>query len=310
MLCKNTFYSAANDLSRQANLSSSKNKSLQAQAVNPFQKRKRASCFAPCPRFCRGSATVEAALLLPVFLSAVCALIMMGQLLLVEGEIQHAVSKTAMICAKQESVSAIYGKTGSSDLPLHFAEPTVAFYSVFQGSDLCSGCIVGGSRGITVSMQKPRLEAGRIRVTAVYALKIPLPFVGKLYTMKKVNSVRRMYTGYILHKGEGDDDDDDRIVYLTKHGSVYHTSLSCTHISLRISGSLLTVKSLEARGVRRCEKCIKKNQIPESLYITAEGDCYHSRLSCSGLKRTVKAVRLSEVRGMRICGRCAMSSGK
>lgn len=35
------------------------------------------------------------------------------------------------------------------------------------------------------------------------------------------------------------------------------------------------------------------------------GDCYHSTLGCSGLKRTIKAVRLKDVGRLRPCSRCA-----
>lgn len=302
MLFQNTKYSVV-DVKPQISLWINKTKrSLQAQATSiPVQMKKRASRSVSC----RGSATVEAALVLPVFLCGVCALIMIGQLLLVEGEIQHAVSKTAMICAKQESVTTS-GK--NTPLPVTVLETNAAFYSILQGSDLCSGCIAGGRHGILVSMKRLSKDEGRISVTASYSLKLPLPFLGAFRIMRKVEATRRMYTGYLLHKGESGA--EDPLVYLAEHGSVYHTSLSCTHISLRISGNRLAMKMLEARGLRACEKCIKKGTIPQAYYITAEGDCYHSTVSCSGLKRTVRAVRLSEVKGMRICSRCVMKNGK
>ena len=51
-----------------------------------------------------------------------------------------------------------------------------------------------------------------------------------------------------------------------------------------------------------CEHCGGKGGGP--AYITDYGDRYHSSLSCSGLKRTVYAVPLSEVIGKGACSKC------
>lgn len=279
--------------------------SPQAQAVGiSILKRKRASRSAPLHN--KGSATVEAALILPLFLCALCFLIMLGQLLLIEGEISHAVSKTAMTCAKQEAVMEVSSKklSGAGVLTAH-----AVFYSLLQGDELCKECIVGGKHGIIVSAQKLSDEE-KILVKANYILKVPVPFFGGARILRSIEAKRRIYSGYLPHSHGSGADGSTRLVFVTDHGSVYHTDLSCSHISLKISANSLSVKALEAKGIRACEKCIKKGLEPKAYYITAEGDCYHSSLSCSGLKRTVKTATMSEVGGMKKCSRCAGKSGK
>ncbi|MBU5282588.1 pilus assembly protein, partial [Anaerostipes hadrus] len=55
-----------------------------------------------------------------------------------------------------------------------------------------------------------------------------------------------------------------------------------------------------------CDKCTKHEKGDFScVYIAKEGESYHTDLGCSGLKRTVKQVDLSTLKGMRPCMRCA-----
>ena len=281
--------------------------SPQAQAVGTgIRKRKRASCSASLHS--RGSATVEAALILPLFLCALCFLAMIGQLLLIEGEISHALSKTAMSCARQEAVKKVSGQNGEGGAVTGYITANAAFYSILQGDDLCKDCIVGGRQGILVNARTDA-EEEKISVTARYILKVPVPFFEGARIARKLQTERRIYSGYLPHGRDGADG-DNRLVYLTDHGSVYHTSLTCTHICLRISPNSLSLLALKARGIRPCEKCIKKGAQPGAYYITAEGDCYHSTLSCSGLKRSIRAVPRSEAGGIRPCSRCAKGGGK
>lgn len=93
-------------------------------------------------------------------------------------------------------------------------------------------------------------------------------------------------------------------MYVTEHGSVYHTSLSCSHICLRISGGNVE-RILKEKKYHACDKCIDDEEAPPVLYVTRYGDKYHSSLSCSGLKRTVRTIPKEEAEGMKMCSRCA-----
>lgn len=95
-------------------------------------------------------------------------------------------------------------------------------------------------------------------------------------------------------------------VYITPEGTVYHLYRDCTHLELSIrSVSAVTVKTQRnqyGEKYRQCKRC--KMEFGILVYITEEGDCYHSERTCSGLKRTVRRVAMEEVRDRSCCIRC------
>ena len=103
---------------------------------------------------------------------------------------------------------------------------------------------------------------------------------------------------------------EDDTVYVAQYGKVYHTSLSCSHLTISVTNPNQVQKVLGSNHYRKCEKCIRAGQQPAQLYYTKYGDCYHSTLSCSGLKRSVRLMKKSEISGMRICSECGKKHGK
>lgn len=95
-------------------------------------------------------------------------------------------------------------------------------------------------------------------------------------------------------------------VYITPEGSVYHLYSDCTHLKLSIQMVTLRkarfAKNEYGERYRKCELC--DEPFGTLVYITSEGNRYHSERSCSGLKRTVRQVALSGVEGRNCCLRC------
>ena len=100
---------------------------------------------------------------------------------------------------------------------------------------------------------------------------------------------------------------DGDIVYITDEGDVYHLDRQCSHIMLTIEETepetVKNMRNADGGRYRSCGICHAK-MTDRKLYVTPEGDRYHNSITCSGLKRTVRAVRLSEVKGRRPCKRC------
>ena len=305
-------------------------RSLQAQKESWQQKRKRALRFASCT----GSVTVETALVLPVFLCVLCGLMLLGSLLLTEARIQYALARTADVYAAQYAVERLADNQGSSstgsgslsasqtgsaslservrglaDGLLQKAGLQAVFHSVYEETSMDEICIRGGRAGIRLSVSSQGEEDATVKVSASYRLKIGIPFVGEYSFARQAQSMQRVFCGYVEHGDGKTGADSQGVVYVAEHGSVYHTSLSCTHICRRISGSSVD-RILSGKKYQACDKCIHEGERPSVLYVTPYGEKYHSSLSCSGLKRTVKAIPKEEAEGMRMCSRCAARQGK
>ncbi|MBR4754257.1 MAG: pilus assembly protein, partial [Lachnospiraceae bacterium] len=115
----------------------------------------------------------------------------------------------------------------------------------------------------------------------------------------------RKWTGYDINE----ESDDEEIVYVAKNGIVYHRSPNCTHINLDIhvvsGASLDSCRNEDGCKYYPCERCMKKKKMPSVVFITSWGTCAHSSKDCSGLKRSVRAVPISQVGGLGPCSKCS-----
>ncbi|MCD8023090.1 MAG: pilus assembly protein, partial [Lachnospiraceae bacterium] len=106
---------------------------------------------------------------------------------------------------------------------------------------------------------------------------------------------------------EEQETEEDVWVYVTATGTVYHTTTECSYLKLSIFtidiDSLSTLRNNSGEIYHACELC--GASAGNIVYATTEGNRYHSSLSCSGLKRTVTQVKLSEVsEDMHACSKC------
>lgn len=101
---------------------------------------------------------------------------------------------------------------------------------------------------------------------------------------------------------------NEEMVYVTDAGTVYHRNAGCRYLNPtlnQISGSrVLSIRNAYGKKYTPCEICSKNQQPSGSVYITKNGNRYHNLESCSGLKRSVKLVKFSDVHGMKACSSC------
>lgn len=101
---------------------------------------------------------------------------------------------------------------------------------------------------------------------------------------------------------------DEETVYVTETGVVYHRDYHCNYLELSIrmvtADSIDGLRNKEQGKYYPCEHCAEKGT-QKGVYITDYGNRYHNSLNCSGLKRTIYAVPLSEASvGRGACTKC------
>ena len=232
------------------------------------------------------SLTVEAALVFPLFLFATVGMLFFFRVLQVEHMTYGA------LCAAGSRMSL---ETGEGEGSL--VKAVGYFYGKLAQKDFSYRYIVSGKAGMR--WRETELSGEYIDLRLQYDCKIPVPLFGQ----KKVPIAQKVrikkWTGYQGNAGESG---QEQWVYVAENGTVYHLTRTCTHLQLSIHS--IGKNAAKQAGYGPCERCTKEQDDGVGCYITDEGERYHTKLSCSGLKRTVYMVRLSDVGGEKACSRC------
>lgn len=272
----------------------------------PTQGAPRCTCYA-------GSFTLEAAVILPILASFFVSILFFFRVMQVQLEVQQALDDTgrrlAVYLAGDNSAGeSVEGELTEEDVSslgslTEYAAAGILLQKELKGSKTASEYVRGGLAGITLFGSE--FSTDQIHLKASYRIRLPV----RIFWVWEVKIAQRAdcrkWTGW---KERGEDAEED-LVYITETGTVYHTTRSCTHLTLSIRsvtiGEIPQLRNENGDKYRECMICMDKNISGGQLYITDQGDCYHSDLGCSGLKRTIYTVRLSEVEGRRACSKCA-----
>ena len=254
------------------------------------------------------SATVEAALVMPLYIYAVMSVMFMFQLHMVKTDISSAAFNSTRAVAR---VSYLYDKVGKYEES--FLEAAMYMNLIEElGFDYGSKhYIVGGNAGIIINGSQTSEQTGEIKLEICYFIKNPFDIFG--IGIKKVNQsfYAQSWLGeeYAAKIGNGDTSED--MVYITKYGEVYHTDKACAYLELSIKGiayeELDVARNISGGKYYSCEAC-SVNGYDAVVYVTDYGERYHSKINCSKLKRIVIEVTKEAVEERRICTKCAKSN--
>jgi hypothetical protein len=255
----------------------------------------------------QGSLTVESAFAIPFFFLAMVMLICFIDVL----RIQTIITTTLCESAKELGMYAYVSEQDEGQSPIGNCSTAVCIaYGSKQVSDRLKGeslpGIVGGSKGVSLLLSK--YENQTVDLYAVYQYRPPISLIPLSGIKLEARGRVKAWTGY-NGEGNSEQENEQELVYVTPNESVYHETNECTYLELSVS--LVSGKSLESlrnqygEKYHSCEKCgDQKTGSSSSYYITDKGNKYHSNKTCSGLKRTVIAIKKSSADHLRVCSRC------
>lgn len=239
----------------------------------------------------RGSLTVEASLVLPVFLFAMILISYLAMLVKCQDEVQWALTRVA------REASAEYGVSKNKMLANRL------YYQKKLNTYL-------GEGGQTVSLSGSVIlkKNDEIDLVAVYQVKLPFRLI-QIQTCRFRQRIHtRAFTGVERRGGGGDT--KKTIVYITETGRVYHYRQDCTYLKLSVSQmkyeDIPNLRNESGGKYKPCERCIKERPVTAhtAVWITNYGDRYHISRSCSGIKRSIKKTELSKVGKRTPCSKC------
>lgn len=247
-----------------------------------------------CEKNINGSVTIETALILPFFfLAAICIFYMMEVMAIrtsIRSGMQYAVKNTA------EKVCVI---------PIIFVNELEKQIVQAIGSErLDRSIVVNGSGGLQCEQSRISVMTGIIDVKVQYRVKIPVPAISDV-SVPMQESIR--VKGWCGYSGGGFYNEAEDTVYITENGMVYHRDYGCNYLELSIqgvqAGEVETIRNKNQGIYHACKVCTSGETNP-LVYVTDYGDRYHNSLNCSGLKRTIYAVPVSEAAGKGVCSKC------
>lgn len=254
---------------------------------------------------CRASLTIEAALVLPVFLFFVACMIHFLLLISLQSHIQLHLDEAARQIGKRAYIadeSEILSLISSNSFTIRAEVLTGDLPDRINASR-----IQDGTSGFSTFLSSYDKSSSELDVVATYEYTFP-------YIPERIASFRflqrslcRAWTGEPLSKAEAEDEvsGEGRIVYITPAGRAWHATPQCHYLDLSIRPvSIDIVSSLRNDSGGRYGRC-KCVTDTEMVYITNYGILYHSDITCYALKRTVMAVDISEVGSRHPCKKCA-----
>ena len=243
----------------------------------------------------KGSVTIEAAFGIPLFLFAALCLIWLIEIQSIKISITAAAQSAAKSAAEDTAVIPV----------LNTIKLKSDIVSLIGEDRINRSIIRGGSSGISCWKSYVSPATGEMNIKVEYDIMVPIPVIGSPSASLEEKFTISSWNGRNNEQMGGE---NREIVYMTENGSVYHEDYNCSYLRLSLRyvpyEELGAIRNESGERYHACEKCVIGSAMT-GVYITENGNKYHNTLGCSGLKRTIYAVKRSETGGVGGCSRCS-----
>lgn len=252
-------------------------------------------------RRAEGSMTLEMVVILPLVVSFLVFFLFLFRVLLVQERMEEALVYTSRTLAVNCFHESEDEQKTQAEL---MARALITFRKGLETSDCPVSFVSGGTGGI--SLLSSELTGDQIILRASYEMRMPCVLLGSFrFSFVQCAQSRKWIGDISLEQGA---DTDDEWVYLTPYGTVYHRDRLCRYLDLSIRAvnrkTLGLLRNADREIYRKCGTCGDPGG--GMVYVTDYGTHFHSSLSCSGLKRTIYMVKLSQTGGRKPCSKCGI----
>lgn len=246
----------------------------------------------------KGSITIEATIMLPLFLAIISLFLFFFQVLFIQTRMERVIDSVGRKCS-------VYGYALEEQQEVIQDVITVLYVrnevlKQYGEEERLYKWIKNGKKGI--SFLGSGIAEGGTVLKLVVTYEIKVPFLSGFSIKCIQSSWKRLWTGEAYEEIVEDyEDEDKQYVYVTRNGSVYHTNLQCSYLKRTII-SVSDIEDYEA-----CELCCKDSEKNAIYYVTTKGNHYHITLECSSLVRYIEKRLFSEVEHLKKCIKCAQA---
>lgn len=267
-----------------------------AKSHNNFTLHSTINCICPKRAALSASMTVEAALVMPLFLFFSIIFIHVILLISFQTRVDEAMYNSVRTLAKTEYVAPKSANYATA----------MGMVWLSLGTKKAKAVHVVGENAGMVAVSSD-FSDDNIDLVINYVSNTPFDFLNVAnFTCEQRAYVRKWIGNEDMGDGSiGATLEPERLVYITENGVVYHSDRNCTYLRLSIQSvsksSIPSMRNIEGAKFYACERCGGSGS---SVYITDYGNRYHSDINCSGLKRMIIVVPIRAVEGWRPCSRC------
>ena len=248
----------------------------------------------------KGSLTVEASVIVPLFACFFAFVLFFFRIMEVQLIVQNALEETGRGLA----VMAVKELEEPDETMDYLVMAKGMLLLKLNDDVVIQQYVSGGALG--VSLLTSDFDGNDILLRANYVMRFPMRLFGIQDFLVCQSARYRKWNGWCGTLGS---ENTTGLVYVTEYGEVYHLRRSCAYLDLSVQKvgyvEVGNLRNLNGEIYDACEKCGNQSNELGSVYITDYGECYHYALSCSGLKRTIFQKQLSEVGGLPACSKCS-----
>lgn len=249
----------------------------------------------------QGSMTVEAAMVLPLFLVFFLQISGFIEMLRLHSNLEYGLwkaGKTLMLYGTGEQLAEAV-----PELAVSYLYVNGVLHSTLGQEYLNSSPLTLGSVGLNFLESDIITDEDEVKLTLTYQVSPKGQLLPFSYARLSNRFYGRAWTGYDVASQSV----EMQVAYVTEYGEVWHSTRECSHLKLTVqmisSTTLGNTRNCWGQSYAKCSFCAK-GVMPERLYVTQEGDCYHYEEECLGLTRHVKTVSWEARDKYRPCSRC------